>query len=100
VPPSEKAASTPKKSEEVPQLAAPPLTSAATEKPDAVEVVPATPKTVTVQAGDTLSRIAERIYGHPKYWRLIYEANRQQIDTPDKIRVGMKLTLPPASRNE
>ncbi|ADE14824.1 copper-translocating P-type ATPase [Nitrosococcus halophilus Nc 4] len=91
-PPSERPR---KKVEEV--APAPPSTPAAKEKPEKVEVAPATPKTVTVQSGDTLSRIAERIYGDPMQWRLIYDANRDQLENPDQIRVGMKLTLPPSS---
>ncbi|QBQ55156.1 copper-translocating P-type ATPase [Nitrosococcus wardiae] len=77
---------------------APPPTPAVKEKPEKAE--PAAPKTVTVQQGDTLSRIAERIYGDPTQWRLIYEANRNQLESPDRIKVGMTLSLPPVSRKE
>ena len=50
-----------------------------------------------VQAGDTLSRIAGKVYGDvsPASWQRIYEANRQVIgDNPSRIRVGMELTIP------
>ncbi|MGH6904737.1 MAG: transporter substrate-binding and LysM peptidoglycan-binding domain-containing protein, partial [Geminicoccaceae bacterium] len=50
-----------------------------------------------VQAGDTLSRIAGRVYGDvsPASWRRIYEANRDVIgDDPSRIRVGMTLAIP------
>ena len=50
-----------------------------------------------VQPGDTLSTIAGKRYGDvgPAAWRAIWEANRATIgDDPNRIRVGMRLTLP------
>jgi ABC-type amino acid transport substrate-binding protein len=50
-----------------------------------------------VQSGDTLSTIAGKLYGDvaPGAWRAIWEANRATIgDDPNRIRVGMQLTLP------
>ena len=54
--------------------------------------------TYVVQKGDTLSTIAARpeIYGHGLAWRRIYDANRDILKSPDKIRVGMKLKIPRA----
>lgn len=43
---------------------------------------------VTVQAGDTLSRIAERLLGNPSYWRAIWRWNMDQIPDPNRIQVG------------
>lgn len=60
------------------------------------EIVPPTPNIVTVQPGDTLSIIAQRVYGDPGMWRLIYEANLDQLDNPDRILAGMELIIPPA----
>lgn len=54
----------------------------------------AIPKTVTVQGGDSLSIIAERVYGDPDKWRLIYEANQDKIKNPNQLLVGTKLTIP------
>ena len=51
----------------------------------------------TVKAGDTLTSIAERIYGDdPKYtFQNIYEANKDLIgDDPDQIKEGMTLRIP------
>lgn len=48
----------------------------------------------TVESGDTLSRIAERYYGEPSKWRLIYEANRDTISNPDLIYPGQELQIP------
>ncbi len=48
----------------------------------------------TVQAGDTLSKIAKQHYGDANQWRKIFEANRGTISDPDKIQVGQRLTIP------
>ncbi len=47
-----------------------------------------------VAPGDTLSKIAEKYYGDPSLYRDIFEANRDQLDDPDKIQVGQKLRIP------
>lgn len=52
------------------------------------------PAQLTVQAGDTLEKIALRIFGTPERWREIYALNRDQLDSPDAIRAGMLLKLP------
>ncbi len=52
------------------------------------------PKTYTVQPGDTLSKIAAQIYGQATKWPDIYQANRNQLPSPNMIRVGMKLVIP------
>jgi nucleoid-associated protein YgaU len=51
-------------------------------------------QTYTVQAGDTLSHIAQRHYGKASRWHAIFEANRDQLDDPDLIRPGQVLKLP------
>jgi len=51
-------------------------------------------RTVTVQAGDTLSQIAQTAYGKASRWEAIFQANRDQLDDPDKIRPGQVLKLP------
>jgi LysM repeat protein len=48
-------------------------------------------ETHTVGKGDTLSEIGQK-YGVA--WRDIFEANRDQLDDPDKIQVGQKLRIP------
>ncbi|MBW4506257.1 MAG: LysM peptidoglycan-binding domain-containing protein [Scytonematopsis contorta HA4267-MV1] len=51
----------------------------------------------TVQAGDSLSNIAERFYGDGSEasWRKIYEANRNVIGSePTQLSVGMILIIP------
>ena len=48
----------------------------------------------TVVAGDSLSKIAKKLYGDSNKWRLIYEANRDQIKDPDMIHPGQKFKIP------
>jgi nucleoid-associated protein YgaU len=53
------------------------------------------PRTITVQPGDSLSKIAKRELGDANKWHAIYEANRDKIKNPDLIHPGEVLTLPP-----
>ena len=48
----------------------------------------------TVTSGDTLSRIAKRHYGKASKWRAIFEANRDQLEDPDRIFPGQVLKIP------
>ena len=51
-------------------------------------------RTYTVESGDTLSHIAKAHYGKAGKWRAIFEANRDQIDDPDRIFPGQVLKIP------
>jgi nucleoid-associated protein YgaU len=51
-------------------------------------------KTYTVAAGDTLSKIAQQTLGDAKQYMKIFEANRDQLSDPDKIRPGQVLKIP------
>lgn len=51
----------------------------------------------TVQSGDSLSKIAKQHYGDGNAWQQIFDANRDQLDDPDKIRPGQTLRLPARS---
>jgi hypothetical protein len=51
--------------------------------------------TYTVQEGDTLSRIAGRIYGDANHYRTLLEANGEQIKDPNQLPAGLVLTVPP-----
>ncbi len=59
------------------------------------EPPPADVETYTVQPGDSLSKIALRFYGKASLWPLIFEANRDVLDSPGLIRPGMVLKIPP-----
>jgi uncharacterized membrane protein YqiK len=47
-----------------------------------------------VKPGDTLSGIAQQMYGKAGRWREIYEANKDVIKKPNLIRPGWKLRIP------
>jgi hypothetical protein len=48
----------------------------------------------TVQSGDTLSSIAQDFFGDPGKFRIIFAANRNQLDDPDLILPGQDLRIP------
>jgi LysM repeat protein len=48
----------------------------------------------TVEKGDSLSKIAQKVYGKASLWRQIYEANKDHIKDPDLIYPGQILRLP------
>lgn len=52
-------------------------------------------RTYTVRPGDSLSSIAEQLYGSGAEWRPIYEANRDRLVSPEALQVGMTLRIPP-----
>ena len=51
-------------------------------------------QTYTVQPGDTLSKISQQFLGSASEYMKIFEANRDKLESPDKIRPGQKLTIP------
>lgn len=58
------------------------------------EAARAEAKTYTVQAGDTLGKIAQKVYGDAGRWKEIFEANKDTIKNPDLIQVGQELKIP------
>ena len=48
----------------------------------------------TVQSGDNLSKIAKNLLGDGNAWKKIFDANRDVLDDPDKIRPGQTLKIP------
>jgi nucleoid-associated protein YgaU len=48
----------------------------------------------TVVSGDTLSGIARKYYGDAGKWPIIFEANRNQIQDPNRIVAGQVLRIP------
>lgn len=53
-----------------------------------------TGKSYTVQPGDTLSGIAKQHLGDGNAYMKIFEANRDQLSDPDKIKPGQVLRIP------
>lgn len=52
-------------------------------------------QTYTVQSGDTLRKIAFKLFGNPDNWRDIFRANASLIGSdPNSIQAGQVLTIP------
>ena len=51
-------------------------------------------KTYTVKSGDTLSAIAKAQLGSAGEYMKIFDANRDQLSDPDKIKPGQVLKIP------
>jgi len=71
----------------------------ASEKLSDQEPVPPGPgaiQTYTIRPGNSLSTVAEKYYGDPTLWRIIYNFNRDKIgENPNAIQAGMTLKVPP-----
>lgn len=52
--------------------------------------------TYTVKPGDTLSKIAKDRLGNANAYMKIFEANKDQLTDPDKIKPGQVLRIPAA----
>jgi nucleoid-associated protein YgaU len=53
-----------------------------------------TARTYTVQPGDSLSKISKELYGNANQYMKIFEANKDKLTDPDKIKAGMELVIP------
>lgn len=47
-----------------------------------------------VQPGDSLSKIAKKVYNDASRWTEIFEANKDKIANPNIIRPGQELCIP------
>ena len=56
--------------------------------------LPVPQKTYQVVSGDTLSKIAKKFYGDANKYMKIFEANKDQLSDPDKIKAGQTLKIP------
>lgn len=54
-------------------------------------------RTIIVLKGESLSKIAAKIYGSSRKHTLLYEANKSTLKDPNNIRVGQILKVPPIS---
>jgi len=79
---------------EVPSKASRPPSQ--TELPHQRRQLPPSIRSYSVKQGDTLYAIAKETYGDGRYWRAIYDANREIISDPGELRATWKLELPPA----
>lgn len=55
----------------------------------------ATMRKYTVQAGDTPSKIAKKVYGQDKYFQRILDANKDTVRDATKLVVGTVISIPP-----
>ena len=51
-------------------------------------------QTYIVKPGDSLSKIAQEVYGNASEYNKIFEANRDKLSDPDKIQPGQELVIP------
>jgi len=54
-------------------------------------------QTYTVQPGDTLSKIAKQFYGNANAYMKIFDANKDRLSDPNKIKTGQELVIPAAT---
>lgn len=66
--------------------------AAATSTPS--NTAAASSRTYTVKAGDTLSKIAKEYLGNANAYMEIFNANKDQLSDPDKIKPGQVLKIP------
>ncbi|QOJ01474.1 MAG: LysM peptidoglycan-binding domain-containing protein [Phycisphaeraceae bacterium] len=48
-----------------------------------------------VESGDSLSRVSQKVYGTTRHADAIFEANRATLSSPDRVKVGQRLRIPP-----
>jgi nucleoid-associated protein YgaU len=53
-------------------------------------------RTITVKAGDSLSKIAKRAYDDGNKYMKIFDANKDVLKDPNAIKPGQKLKIPNA----
>jgi nucleoid-associated protein YgaU len=93
----EEAPPTPTRLAVVPTVARPPLANPSPSPVASPSALPSS-QTYTVRPGDTLSSISAQVYGDASLWRTIFEANRDQMNSPEALRVGMTIRIPPQPR--
>ena len=54
----------------------------------------ATGRRYTVQPGDSLSTISKQFYGNANQYMKIFDANKDKLADPDKVRAGIELVIP------
>lgn len=52
-------------------------------------------QTYVVKSDDTLGSIAKRFYGKSAGWQKIYNANRDKITSPERLKPGITIIIPP-----
>ena len=81
--------------EEAEDFSAPPARPARSVPQQMSPKPEAAASTYTVKPGDTLEKIAAKVYSNGSHWRTIYQANRNVLKSPNRIYAGQKLVIPP-----
>lgn len=94
--PASPAAPETRRSSAAPSSTAPASVSAGETRPVTASpaAAPVALDTYVVMPGDTLSRIASKVYGDRNRWPEIYEANRGDLASPQSVKVGQTLKIP------
>jgi nucleoid-associated protein YgaU len=79
----------PKFSDLIADIQAPAAAAAAAGGPSST-----TARTYTVQPGDSLSKISKHFYGDANMYMKIFDANKDKLSDPDKVKVGTELLIP------
>ncbi len=64
------------------------------QAPAKAQAAGSTQRTYQVQAGDSLSKIAQQFYGKASEYNKIFEANKDKLSDPDHVRAGVNLVIP------
>jgi LysM repeat protein len=51
-------------------------------------------QTYVVRSGDTLASISRKFYKTSAHWKAILDANKKNIDDPEKLKIGQSLFIP------
>ena len=63
--------------------------------PDGGAPMSVPPSSYTIRDGDDLTSIASRLYGHPGAAEAIWSANRDRLNDPGVLPIGLSLRIPP-----
>lgn len=63
-----------------------------------VKAEPEIPTSYIVRKNDNLWNIAKAVYGKGEKWNVIFEANKEKIKDPNKLKPGLELLIPPAGK--
>lgn len=69
----------------------PPMNNARSEEP---AVTSESTTEYVVEKGDTLQKISKKFYGGYSKWTKIYEANKDILPNPNKIKPGLTIRIP------
>src|SRR6185295_8031958 len=78
-----------------PEVAAPAVAEKKAETSAPAPIKPIEPpKVYTVVQGDTLYGISVKLFGTPRHYERIYEANKDRIKDPGTLQIGINLRMP------